>query len=64
VQLRDGLHELFAMEDIILRNAADARSKFAQDAREQAATDVHVNRFADVLGAGRVSVRANPVGSR
>ena len=51
VQLSGRLCEQIAMHDIVFWNLADRGSEFPHDVSEQTEVDVHVNRFADVIGA-------------
>ena len=45
------MRKLFAMHDVILRDAADGRGELAQNIGEQAEVDVHVNGFMHVFSA-------------
>jgi hypothetical protein len=60
MQLRDSLGELLAMDDVVLRNAADAIGEFAQNPGEQAEAQVHVNGLAHVLGPGPLKRERKP----
>ena len=60
MQLRDGLGELFAMDDVVLRNAANAFSEFVQNPGEQAEAQVHMNGLAHVLRPGPLERERKP----
>jgi hypothetical protein len=57
VQLRDGFRELIAMQDVILRNAANRCRQLSQYVSEQPEVDVHVGLPSPPVGSSRHKLR-------
>jgi hypothetical protein len=57
VQLRDGFRELIAMQDVIIRNAANRCRQLSQYVSEQPEVDVHVGLPSPPVGSSRHKLR-------